>query len=337
MSVPTPAGMAPPTRCLTFRDDGSITPLSDLSAISEVLTHPGTFVWLDTVDPKNGDLQLLQEEFSLHPLAIEDAIKAHQRSKIDAYEGFWFIIVHATAHGERTVPHSEIAIFAGERFVVTVRHSPPYPLDEIERRWKTITSLKRDSGALVYTILDTIVDDYFPIVDAFEVRVEALERNLLAPPSGKHATRDLLRGIMEIKGQLQTMRHVVAPVDEILARIVRSDVRIFGPDEIVYYHDVQDHVLRLLSRIDSLREMVTASLSIHWSLAASRQADVSRQLTIIATIFLPLSFITGFFGQNFGYLINHITTTRDFWILGIGTELLALALLVAYFARKRWL
>lgn len=334
----TASGISPslPTRCSVFRENGTVAPLTDLATISEVLTEPGTFVWLDTVDPGNGDLRVLQEEFALHPLAIEDAIKAHQRSKIDVYDDCWFIVVHAVAHGEHTLTPSEIAIFAGERFVVTVRHAPAYPLEEVQRRWGTITSLKRDSGALVYTILDTIVDDYFPVVEAFEARVEALEHNLLAPITRKSTARDVLTDILDVKQKLQTMRHIVAPVSDIVARIVRSDVRIFGEDETMYYRDVQDHALRLLDRVDSLHEMLTASLSIHWSVAANRQAEVSKQLTVIATIFLPLSFITGFFGQNFGFLVNHITDRRDFFLLGIGTEIVALLLLIAYFARKRW-
>ncbi|HEY8298149.1 MAG TPA: magnesium transporter CorA family protein [Candidatus Baltobacteraceae bacterium] len=325
-----------PAHCTVFRDDGRAEPLADLSKISEILEEPGAFVWLDTVDPQDGALRLLQDEFGLHPLAVEDAVKAHQRSKIDAYAGFWFIVVHAVAHGARTLTTSEIAIFAGTRFVVTVRHAPAYPLDEIERRWNGVTSLKRDSGALVHTILDTVVDDYFPVVETFEARVEALENALLTPSRGGPASADVLRDVLAIKQQLQLMRHVVAPVGDIVARIVRSDVQIFGPDEIAYYQDVGDHAMRLLDRIDSLHDMVATTLSIHWSLSAHRQAEIGKQLTVIATIFLPLSFITGFFGQNFGFLINHITGVHDFWWLGIGSEVVALAILMVYFARKRW-
>ncbi|MGZ3527055.1 MAG: magnesium transporter CorA family protein [Vulcanimicrobiaceae bacterium] len=324
------------TRCTVFGADGNAAKLSDLSAISDVLAKPGTFVWIDLVDPPNGDLHTLQQELGLHPLAVEDAVKAHQRSKIDVYDGFWFIVVHAVGHAGQTGTPSEIAMFAGERFLITVRHAPAYPFDEVERRWKVLSGLRRDSGARVYTILDTIVDGYFPAVEAFEEGVEGLEDDLIEPGRRNARIQAVPREILTTKQKLQALRHIVAPMRDIIAHIGRSDVHIFSEDEMAYYRDVEDHVIRLIDRIDALRDAVATSLSIHLSVAANRQAEIARQLTIIATIFLPLSFITGFFGQNFGFLVNHIAGKPEFWLLGIGSEIVAIVLLFVFFVRKRW-
>src|SRR5579884_2867998 len=129
-----PAAQKP--TCEVFRRGSPTGTPRDLSEISEILKEEGALVWLDVVDPGPNDLDLLQEEFDLHPLAIEDAVQAHQRPKIESYGSYWFVVVQAvTVDGGRLRFH-EVAIFAGEKFLVTVRHEPAYPLDEIRERWR---------------------------------------------------------------------------------------------------------------------------------------------------------------------------------------------------------
>jgi magnesium transporter len=150
-------------------------------------------------------------------------------------------------------------------------------------------------------------------------------------------TYNIIPQILEFKNHLQTMRHVVAPMQDVVARISRGDIALFSEDEMIYYRNIGTHVKRVLARIDGLNELVTTALSLNVSIAASRHAEISKQLTVIATIFLPLTFITGFFGQNFGWLVNNIGTGPEFAWLGMGTELLALAILFAFFIRRHWL
>jgi magnesium transporter len=324
-------------RITLLTPDGALAPLSSLEGCFSHLAD-GAFVWVDAVDPTPEEMGSVQHEFNLHPLATDDALDAHQRGKIDAYEDFWFIVAHAFTPDEGDdLASTEVAIFAGERFAVTIRHEPAWKMDEVERRWKTLKSMRRDSGSFVYTILDTIVDGYLPFVIDFEARLDGIETQLLAETAAPSKSNDILSSILSVKSSLQVMRHVVSPMQDVIARIVRGDIEIFGHDEMVYYRDVGSHVKRVLNRIDGLNDMVTTSLSLNVAIASNRHAEISRQLTIIATIFLPLTFITGFFGQNFGYLVDHITSASAFWFWGIGTEVAAVTVLFLYFLRRHWL
>jgi magnesium transporter len=323
------------TVCRIYSGEGRVSELDDLSRISEILVEPGSFVWLDAVDPGASDLALIQEEFGLHPLAIEDAIKAHQRPKIEAYDGYWFVVAHAVTkapHGALTI--HEVAVFAGAKFVITVRADPAYPLAEIERRWHgPHEALRNDSGALLYTILDAIVDGYLPVADAFEERVDELEEQLFRDTQRKSG---VLLDIFRIKKDVQLVRRSLVPMRDLLAPIIRGDLKLFDPAEIAYYRDVYDHAVRAIDQMDAARDLVTSALDVHISISSSRQSEVVKQLTIIATIFLPLSYIAGFFGQNFGFLVNHIESVRAFWIGGVLLQLLAVGALLGYFRYKRW-
>lgn len=284
--------------------------LDDLHAISEALSEPDTFVWLDAVQPRTEDLQVIQEEFGLHPLAIEDAVKAHQRPKIEAYDGFWFVIVHGVTKDGDDVNIHEIAIFAGAKFIVTVRADPPFPLDDVQRRWdQQRNNLRHNSAALLYTILDTVVDGYSPIAEAFEEHVEVLESALLQQ---ERRTDDVLLEILNMKNGLARFRHAVVPLRDVLTPIMRGDLQLFAAEELPYYRDVYDHVARVVDQMDAARDLINNARETHIALASHRQQEAAKQLTIVATIFLPLTFITGFFGQNFGYLVSNIASPAAF-------------------------
>jgi magnesium transporter len=302
--------------------------------MSEILKEEGTLVWFDVTDPGPNDLALLQREFDLHPLAIEDAVQAHERPKIESFNSYWFVIVMgATLTGPRPVFH-EMAIFAGKNFLVTVRHDPPYPLEEVEQRLHGHRDrLRQGGGFLLYTILDTVVDGYFPVAEWFQDRVDELEVVLFEP---NFSERDMLRDIFEMKKEAQHFRWAALPMRDILNPIIRGDVMLFEDVDIVYFRDVYDHAVRVIDQLDSMRDLVNSSLEIHLSVVANRQNEVAKQLTIIATIFLPLSFIVGFFGQNFSFLVSHITTEGEFWYVGIGTEIVAVVLMLLFFKRRGW-
>jgi magnesium transporter len=329
-----------------FRDGQPAHTPADVSEISEILKEKDTLVWFDVVDPGPDDLALLQEEFNLHPLAIEDAVQAHQRPKIESYRTYWFIVIQgvtsaaasdrvpAAADAGLDLQFHEVAIFAAKRFLVTVRDAPPYPLDEIERRWLVRPpAMRRDSGFLLYTILDTIVDGYFPVTEQFEELVNAIEASLLGDAPRR---QQILLQMFDMKRDVQRFRHAAVPMREILTPMIRGDLPLFTPEEVVYFRDIYDHATQVINQLDAARDLVNGALDIHLSLTANRQNEVAQQLTLIATIFLPLTFITGFFGQNFGFLVRHIEGAGVFWILGIGSEIVALAALVIYFKHRRW-
>lgn len=321
--------------CRIFRDGRPAAAPASFSDLSEILKEARSFVWFDMIDPATQDLAVLEKEFALHLLAIEDAVQAHQRPKIEEYTDYWFIIVKGVSIAAAGTIFHEVAIFAGTRFVVTVRHSPAYPLDEIERRWLNHPEpLRHDSGHLVYTILDTIVDGYFPVTEELQERIDALEVSLFERRPRHDA---LLRQIFNMKKDVQQFRRTALPMREILNPIIRRDLTLFTETETAYFRDVYDHAVRVMDQLDAMRDLVNSALEMHLSVIANRQNAISKQLAVIATIFLPMSFITGFFGQNFAFLVNRITDVRAFWIFGVGSQITALIILLLYFWRKGWL
>jgi magnesium transporter len=320
--------------CKVFQNGQPAGEPRHLADISEILRDKGCLVWLDVVDPGQGDLAMLQEEFDLHPLAVEDAIHAHQRPKIEPYGSYWFVVVLGTTMTPEGTTFHEMAIFAGKNFLVTVRHHPPYPLGEIEQRWQAHPEdLRHGAGFLLYTILDTVVDGYFPVAESFQERVDELEERLFTE---RRDQGDVLKEIFEMKKDGQQFRRAVLPMRDILNPIIRRDLALFPEGDSAYFRDVYDHSIRLIDGLDTVRDLVNSALDIHLSLVGNRHNEVARQLTIIATIFLPLSFLTGFFGQNFAYLVRHITGPATFFGAGIGLEALAVAALVWVFKKRNW-
>ena len=322
------------SRCMIFTGKDSARALKDPSEISDLLRDENNFVWFDLAEPTQADLQLLQTEFELHPTAIEDAALVHERPKIESYDGYWLVVVHAaTLEDERLVLH-ELAVFAGKNFVVTIRAHPVFPLDEIERRWLAKGVLPHTSTGLLYVILDTVVDGYHPVANAYDERLVKLEDRVLHVR--RNPPQEVLREVLRFKRDLVRLRHAIVPVRDILGPMLRGEFSALDASIAAYFRDVYDHTLRVTEQVDSIRDLLNSTLDIHLSSEAHRQGEVSKQLTIIATIFLPLTYITGFFGQNFGWMVNHIVDARQFWWLGIGAQLATLAMLVLYFKRKGW-
>jgi magnesium transporter len=227
-----------------------------------------------------------------------------------------------------------MAIFAGKNFLVTVRHQPPYPLEEIEHRWSLHPEqLRKGAGFLLYTILDTVVDGFIPVSETFQERVDRMEEALF---EDRPLDEGILPRIFDMKKDAQRFRHAAMPMREILTPLTRQDLSIFSRDESLYFRDVYDHAVLVIDQLDSVRDLVNSALEIHLSVVANRQNEVAKQLTIIATIFLPLSFIVGFFGQNFSWLVGHITGEGIFIELGLGTEVLAVILTLLVFKVRGW-
>ena len=322
------------TRCIVYKPDAAPETLADLDAISDVIARRDGFVWLDIAQPSHDDLALLQREFDIHPVAIEDASLWHERPKIEFYEHYVLAIVHAAKVDDagELVTH-EIAVLAGDQYVVTLRAKPVYPLEEIERRRRVSQTVPNDATGLLYIILDTIVDGYFPLTENYNDRLVRLEDRLFT--NNKFSER-AEHEIFIFKRALVVFRSIVAPMREVLLRLTHNEIAPLKPGLALYFRDVHDHVLRALEQIDITRDLVNSTLAIHLASQSHRQNEVSKQLTIIATIFLPLTYITGFFGQNFGWMVNSIVSPQIFWGLGVGSQILTVIILFWYFRFKRW-
>jgi magnesium transporter len=324
-------------QCVTFRGGKRVGALHGFEEVRDNVGQHGNVVWLDLVDPSDADLTKLKIMFDLHPLAIEDAQTAHERPKIEQYPEYLFLIVHAVTWEDDRLTIHELAIFAGHRFLVTIRREPAFAIDEAERRWTVHDGeLGVDAGFLLYTLLDTIVDGYFPIGDRLEEWIADLQAKLFDSAADQRKLNEMLRDIFDLKNDVHHARRAVVPMRDILQPLVRGDSKFFDREEERYYRDVYDHAIRVIDQLDSARDLVSSALEIHLSLVANRQNEVSKQLAIIATIFLPLTYVTGFFGQNFGIMVSGIASRKAFWLLGVGSEVVCLIVLLAYFRIKKW-
>jgi magnesium transporter len=324
-------------QCVTFREGRRSGDLHDFEQVGKTVAENAHVIWLDLTDPSDDDLAKLRKTFDLHPLAIEDAQTVHERPKIEQYPEYLFLVVHAVTWDDDRLTTHELAIFAGHRFLITIRRKPAYSIEETERRWAVHDGeLGTDAGFLLYTLLDTIVDAFFPIGDRLEEWIAELQTALFDRQGDQRKLGEMLREIFELKNDVHHARRAVVPMRDILQPLVRGDLRFFDRDEDRYYRDVYDHTIRVIDQLDSARDLVGSALEIHLSLVANRQNEVSKQLAIIATIFLPLSYLTGFFGQNFGAMVNSITSPQLFWFAGVGSEVLCVAILLIYFRAKKW-
>ena len=289
-----------------------------------------SLLWLDFADTSPETITLLREVFKIHPLAVEDAQEFNQRPKAEDYEDFVYLVAYGALGLDQ--PLAEVHCFYAEHFFVTVHRG------EIPAIADACTALNRmyTDRRLVamYRLLDALVDSMFPFLAAFDDRIDELQDQIFAKP-----TDDQLSAMFGLKRQLVEMRKVVTPQRDMVSAMLSSVIPIPGmtAESERYIRDLYDHLIRISDMVDSYRDLLSGSLDAYMSVVSNRLNDVMKQLTIIATVFLPLSFLTGFFGQNLGWLVNREGSLTAFLIFGIGTEAAAVAGLLFMFRRRGWL
>ena len=316
----------------TLTADGETAP-ADRPAIEAALAKP-SFFWLDLEGVDGDTAAVLRDSFKFHPLAVEDAENFGQRPKLEDYDGFVYMVVHgAAAGGAETI---EVHIFFSERFVVTVRRVECVALDEVRHRLTRhhVRDAAPDDIVLVYLIVDSLVDSFFPVLAVLDDSIDELEDSILVEPTDKH-----LGIIFDMKRSLLTMRKVITPQRDMFASVSAGVIDVPGrtAESDRYFRDLYDHLIRISDLVDSYRDLLGGVMDTHLSTVSNRLNVVMKQLAVIATVFLPLTFLTGFFGQNFGWLVNHIGSGGAFVALGLGTEAIAVVALFMLFRRRGWL
>jgi magnesium transporter len=321
--------------CAYYRDGArqQTGPLSIERAAKCVAGEDG-FVWIGIHDPDPAELREIEELFPVHPLAAEDARHEHQRAKIERYPQHYFVVLRTARYDEqeRAVVFGEIHVFAGKHFAITIRHGPASELSEARQRLETRPQLL-DAGPLsvVWAVLDKVVDDYEPVASRLTADIEDVEVEVFSAPT------DPTERIYFLKREVIEFYRAVHPLLSPLAAIQRGDEPEETPEIRNYFRDVSDHVERVDDEILSQRELLTSVLQANLAVLSVRQNETTKQLTIIATIFLPLTFITGFFGMNFGWMVGHIGSPWAFFGLGVGSLLVSCAGLFWWFRRSGYL
>jgi magnesium transporter len=289
-----------------------------------------TLLWLDLADTGPDTIALLRDVFKIHPLAVEDAQEFNQRPKIEDYENFVYIVAYGSVGLDR--PMVEVHCFYAEHFFVSVhREEVPAVADACH----TLGRLRTDRRLVaLYRLLDALVDSMFPFLAALDDRIDQLQDQIFAKP-----TEDELAALFGLKRQLVDMRKVVTPQRDMVNSMLTQVIPIPGmtAESERYVRDLYDHLIRISDMVDSYRDLLSGSLDAYMSVVSNRLNDVMKQLTIIATVFLPLSFLTGFFGQNFGWLVVRLGSVGVFLGVGIGTEVVAVLALLFLFRRRGWM
>jgi magnesium transporter len=291
----------------------------------------GVVRWIDLDAQNEADLAVLGEKFKFHPLALEDCAHFDQRPKMEEYGGYLFIVTHGLAcpKGDpREVEPRELHAFLGERYLVTV-HTEQIP--ELETVWRRVAGelplARRGPDFIYYLIVDNVVEANFALVDSLSDSIEEIEDAIINRADPGH-----MRDIFALKSALVTMRKVLSPQRDTFAMLAkRGDPRI-SERTALYFRDVYDHLVRIYESIDTARDLLGNALDAHLSMVANRTNEIMKRLTILSAIFLPLAFLTGFFGQNFPILSHDY-----FLILVVAITVLGPAAMIWYFRRSKWL
>ena len=305
----------------------------DQDSIDRIRQDPGKTLWLDLTAPRGDDLRLLAEEFEFHPLAIEDATRPNQRPKVDSYGSYYFVVFYCidSKEQEPQICTTPLYLFIGQNYLVTVHPEPIAEIQETLRRWREPNSpLGQDVGALIYALLDAIVDDYFPVMDDIAERVEDLEERIF-----EEFDEGALQQIFELKKDLLNMRRVVAPERDVLNVMLRRDIPVFGRDDVTYLQDVYDHIVRIIDGLDTYRDLLGSALDSFLSVQSNRLNQTLKVLTVASIILMSVTLVAGIYGMNFEYMPELHWRYGYLWALGL---MLAIAAgLIAWFRRVRLL
>ncbi len=315
------------------KEGSELVPNINIEDISDIISREDNLLWVDAISPSKNEMEKLQEEFGFHELSIEDALKPWQRPKIDQYDSYYFIVIYTARFIPEQVDIQEVEldIFLGSNYIVTVHGKEISELDDVARRWQqNISKLKPSAGVLLYSIIDSIVDSYFPLVDTLGDHIESFEENIF---SGKQIT---LQGeVFRLRKELLQLRRVLGPQRDLLLYLSRTESALLEGDVRTYFQDVYDHIMRVTDTIDLYRDLLNSVLESYLTVASNNLNITVRTLTSWSIILMTLALIAGIYGMNF----EHMPELH--WRYGypgvLFVMLLITVILYYYFKRKRWL
>ncbi|UCG55735.1 MAG: magnesium/cobalt transporter CorA [Phycisphaerales bacterium] len=279
-------------------------------------------------------IEKLGKHYELHPLILEDVVSTWQRPKFEDFEKYVFVVLKMLSYNEenRTVEAEQVSLVLGPNFVISFQERVGDVFQSIRERIRNAKGRVRKMGAdyLAYALLDAIVDSYFTILEKVGERIEALEEELVAEP-----TEETLKQIHALKTEMVSLRRSIWPLREVISGIQRSESQLIRETTGLYLRDVYDHTIQIIDTIESFRDMVSGMLDTYLSSLSNRMNNVMKVLTIIATIFIPLTFVAGIYGMNF----EHMPELKWKWgYLAVWMVMGVLAvIMLAYFRRKKWL
>jgi magnesium transporter len=317
--------------CVAYQDGKRLAEISP-NEIHSYVSRPDCFVWVALRDASDSELAEMQEEFDLHPLAVEDASKGHQRPKIEEYGDSLFAVIHTVEPDGDDLRVGELNVFVGRNYVLSARSRTERGFTDVRARCEREPELLRHGSAYVlYALMDAVVDRYFPLIDTLEAQLEQIEERIFAGG----AARAQIEALYGIKQKLVTLKHAVGPMLEATSKLYGGRVPQVCAGMGEYFRDVYDHLWRLNQSIDSTRDMVTTAMSVHLSLSTMQENETTKRLAAYAALVAVPTMIAGLYGMNF----ENMPELR--WSFGYPFTLLIMAAIDVYlfyrFRKTGWL
>jgi magnesium transporter len=288
--------------------------------------------WLDIEHPSEADYDLLLNGFHFHPLTIEDVQHQNQRPKLEQYPGYTFVVLFAAQCEGDELALREHHLYHCDQWLVSVHQEPAPELDQLRQRLDSSPDLTRgDVGFLQYLVVDSLVQGLFPTLDALDETIDQLVDGMVNDPAPA-----MLGRLVQLKHDVTDLRRILGPQRDVFQRLLTHSLDHAGGELTLYWRDVHDHIIRQYESVDSLRDLLTGAMDVYLSTVSNRLNATMKQLTVIASVFLPLTFATGFFGMNFAVLVANITS-RFALALGIGLMAASVVVQLTLFRRRGWI
>ncbi len=280
-------------------------------------------------------MEKIGKHFDLHPLILEDILNTEQRPKIEDFEDYVFVVLKMLYFDEKedVIRAEQVSIIFGSNFVLSFQERVGDTFDPLRERIRNAKGRVRKMGTdyLAYALMDAIVDNYFTVLEKLDEKIEGMEEELVSNP-----TPETLQTMHNLKREMIFLRKSVWPLREVVSRLERGESKLVKDSTGIYLRDVYDHTIQVIDTIETFRDMLSGMLDIYLSSVSNRMNQVMKVLTIIATIFIPLTFVAGIYGMNFEYMPElkwHWFYPKAFWVVMIGVA----GVMLVYFRRKRWL
>ena len=322
--------------CVAYRDGAKLADITT-AEISDYIGQPGCFVWVALRDASDDELALMQEEFGLHDLAVEDARHGHQRPKIEEYGNSVFAVLHLLELSPTDDwLLGEVNVFAGPNYVLSVRNRSSQGFLGVRERCEREPELLRQGSSFVlYALMDAVVDRYFPLVDVLETELEAIEDLIFDKGAGRGAGRANIERLYDLKHQVTVLRHAVSPLLDEIGRLYGGRVPAVCAASSDYFRDIADHLARLQTAIDTIRDTIGTAIQVNLSMVTIEEGEVTKRLAAWAGIFAVATFFVGVWGMNF----KHMPELDQPWAYPAALALIATTCGLMYWRFKRvgWL
>ena len=317
--------------CVAYQNGIKLRDLP-VEEISDYVIHPDCFVWVALRDASHEELVKMQEEFNLHPLAVEDAHHGHQRPKVEEYGDSLFVVMHLLDLVDGELRIGEVNVFVGKNYVLSVRNHSSHDFLGVRGRCERESHLlQHGSGFVLYALMDAVVDRYFPIIDELDVELEAIEEIIFT----KGKARSNIERLYELKRKITMLKHAVTPLMEASSKLSGGRVPQVCINHEAYFRDVYDHLVRINASLDGIRDTVGTAIQVNLSMVAIEESEVNKRLAAWAGIFAVATAFAGIWGMNFKSMPE-----LD-WAYGYPTALVVITLTcgVLYYRFKRagWL